>query len=96
MNNRTKAKIMDKIYRALNKGEYGGVLDAHVCSQLQYLPDYKDIKIGSDTADIFCIDEQSVKPDKNNYKRGYRLELIKKGILIDENRTYEGDNRYGD
>jgi len=88
MSNLTKAKIIDKIYRALNKDGYGGVLDAHVCSQLQYLPDYKDIQIGSDTADLFCIDEQSVKHDKNNYKRGYRLELIKRGVLIDENKGY--------
>lgn len=62
MSNLTKVKIIDKIYRALNKDGYGGVIAANVCSQLQYLP------------------------DKNNYKRGYRLELIKKGILIDENR----------
>lgn len=79
MSNLTKAKIIDMIYRALKKDGYGGVLDAHVCSQLQYVPDYKDIQSG-------CVNEQSVKPDKNNYKRGYRLELITEGILIDENR----------
>lgn len=84
MDNRIKAKIIDMIYRVLKRDGYGGILDAYVCSQLEYIPDYKDIQIGSDTADIFCIDEQSVKPDKNNYKRGYRLELIKKGILISD------------